>query len=102
MRVAGEKPDCGTASKVAARAGRPELCVRLPGSRNRSNFVGMSIMTARYAIFWLASAVAALLTLWVAWDFLVGFGQRFPVINIPGLVLAAAIWLVGWLFRFAL
>jgi hypothetical protein len=60
------------------------------------------VMRARYAIFWLTSGIAAILTLWVAWDFLYGFGQRFPVINLPGLILAAAIWLVGWLCRFAL
>jgi hypothetical protein len=60
------------------------------------------MMTTRYAIFWMTSAVAALLTVWVAWDFLIGYGQRFPVINIPGLVLAAAVWLVGWICRFAL
>jgi len=60
-----------------------------------------SVMRTQHAVFWLASVLAALIMLWVAWDFLYGFGQRFPVINIPGLVLAAAIWSVGWLCRLA-
>ena len=59
-------------------------------------------MKARYAIFWIASTVAAALTLWVAADFLFGLETRFPVINLAGLILAAAIWLFGWLCRFAL
>ena len=59
-------------------------------------------MRARYTVFWIASALAAALVVWVAWDFVVGAGERFPVINIPGLILAAAIWGVGWVCRFAL
>ncbi len=46
--------------------------------------------------------MAAVLTLWVAYEFFYGVEQNFPVINIPGLILAAAIWAVGWFFRFAL
>ena len=53
-------------------------------------------------MFWLATAFAAAVTFWVAWDFLYGLGEEFPVINLPGLILAAAIWLVGWIFRLAL
>jgi hypothetical protein len=59
-------------------------------------------MEARFGIFWVASAVAAALTLWVVSDFFYGFEQHFPIINTPGLILAAAIWLVGWVARFAL
>ena len=60
------------------------------------------IMKIRHAIFWLASALAALITLWVVSDFLFGIETRFPVINFAGLLLAAAIWGVGWICRFAL
>jgi hypothetical protein len=59
-------------------------------------------MQARYTIFWTASAVAAALTLWVVSDFFYDSEQHLPIINVPGLVLAAAIWLVGWVARFAL
>jgi hypothetical protein len=59
-------------------------------------------MRARYAIFWMASAVAAAVTLWVASDFVFGLEADFPIINLPGLMLAAAVWLVGWVCRFAL
>jgi uncharacterized membrane protein YvlD (DUF360 family) len=60
------------------------------------------IMRVRHVIFWLTSAIAAALTLWVVSDFLFGVETRFPVINFVGLLLAAAIWGVGWIFRFAL
>jgi hypothetical protein len=59
-------------------------------------------MQARYAIFWTASAVAAALTLWVASDFFFDAEHHLPIINVPGLMLAATIWLVGWVARFAL
>jgi hypothetical protein len=59
-------------------------------------------MKARHAIFWLASAVAAALTLWVAADLLFGLEAHFPVINLAGLILASAIWLFGWLCLLAL
>jgi hypothetical protein len=59
-------------------------------------------MKARYAIFWTATAVAAALLLWVASDFMFGLEAKFPIINVPGLILAAAIWLVGWTALFAL
>lgn len=60
------------------------------------------MMRAGSTIFWLATAFAAALTLWVAYDFLYGLGVNFPVLNLPGLILAAAVWTVGWLCRFAL
>jgi hypothetical protein len=53
-------------------------------------------------IFWIASAIAVALTLWVAADFLFGVETRFPVINVPGLILAAAIWGIGLLCWFTL
>jgi hypothetical protein len=59
-------------------------------------------MRARYATFWSATAVAAVLTLCVAYEFFYGVEQHFPVLNIPGLILASAIWGIGWLCRFAL
>ncbi|MGA9010310.1 MAG: hypothetical protein WB495_26345 [Xanthobacteraceae bacterium] len=59
-------------------------------------------MKARYEIFWTATAVAAALLLWVASDFMFGLEAKFPIINLPGLILAAAIWLVGWIALFAL
>lgn len=59
-------------------------------------------MRARYAIFWTTSAITAVLLLWVLYEFLYGFGQNFPVIDVPGLVVAAAIWVVGWICRVAL
>jgi len=59
-------------------------------------------MRARSATFWSATVVAALLTLWVAYEFFYGLEQHFPVINIAGLIVASAIWAVGWLCRFAL
>ena len=59
-------------------------------------------MKARYAIFWIASAVAAAFALWVASDFMFGLEAKFPIINLPGLFLAALIWLVGWVALFAL
>jgi len=61
-----------------------------------------SIMRARYATFWSATAVAAVLTLWVAYELFYGMERDFPVLNIPGLVAASAIWAVGWLCRLAL
>jgi hypothetical protein len=59
-------------------------------------------MEARYMIFWTATALAATVSLWVAFDFLFGLEAHFPVINLPGLILAATIWLVGWICRYAL
>jgi hypothetical protein len=58
-------------------------------------------MKVRHALFWTATAIAAALTLWVAADFFYGFETHFPVVNIPGLILAAAIWTIGWLSRLA-
>jgi hypothetical protein len=60
------------------------------------------MIRAGSTIFWLATAFAAAIILWVASDFLYGLGQDFPVVNLPGVILAAAIWAVGWLCRFAL
>jgi hypothetical protein len=45
-------------------------------------------MEARYTIFWTATALAATVSLWVAFDFLFGLEAHFPVINLPGLILA--------------
>ena len=59
-------------------------------------------MRTRYATFWIATALAAVPTLCVAYEFFYGVEQHFPVIDIPGLILASAVWAVGWLCRLAL
>jgi hypothetical protein len=59
-------------------------------------------MRARNATFWSATVIAAVLALCVAYELFYGMEQDFPVLNIPGLVTASAIWAVGWLCRLAL
>jgi hypothetical protein len=58
-------------------------------------------MKVRHAFFWITSVIAAAFTLWVAADFFYGIETHFPVVNVTGLILAAAIWTVGWLSRLA-
>jgi hypothetical protein len=53
-------------------------------------------------LFWLSTVFAALALLWVASDVFYGLSNNYPpTLDITGLVLAAAIWAVGWLCRFA-
>lgn len=52
-------------------------------------------MEVRRAIFWMSAVVAAVLTLWVTWGFVYGLEQHFPVVDLPGLILAAVVFLGG-------
>jgi TRAP-type C4-dicarboxylate transport system permease small subunit len=54
------------------------------------------------ALFWLASLFAALILLWTASDYFSNLGESYPVLNVPAVLLAGAIWLVGLLCRHAL
>jgi hypothetical protein len=49
-------------------------------------------------IFWFSTFLAAVIVLWVA---LYGLSGPDPVLNVPALTLAAAIWLLGLLARFS-
>jgi hypothetical protein len=59
-------------------------------------------MEARYTIFWTATSLAATISLMVLYEFLFGLEAHFPIVNLPGLILAAGIWVVGWVCRYAL
>ena len=53
-------------------------------------------------LFWLSTVVAALALLWVASDVLYGMSNNYPpTLDVTGMILAAVIWAVGWLCRFA-
>jgi hypothetical protein len=47
-------------------------------------------------LFWLASAIAAIIILRVTWDFLYGMSQGFLVLNVHALMIAAVIWVTGF------
>ena len=56
-------------------------------------------MKVRSALFWLTTILAGLIVLWVAWDYLYGLTEGFPVLNVHALLIAAVIWLLGFFFR---
>jgi hypothetical protein len=56
-------------------------------------------MKIRSALFWLTTILAGLIVLWVAWDYLYGLSEGFPVLNVHALLIAAVIWLLGFFFR---
>jgi len=56
-------------------------------------------MKIRSALFWLTTVLAGLIVLWVAWDYLYGLSEGFPVLNVHALLIAAVIWLLGFFFR---
>jgi len=52
-------------------------------------------------LFWVASIIAALIVVWVLWNFLWDWQLwdwqgGAPIIRLPLLLIAGVIWLVGW------
>ena len=47
-------------------------------------------------LFWVASIIAALIVVWVLWNFLWDWQGGAPIIRLPLLLIAGVIWLVGW------
>jgi hypothetical protein len=56
-------------------------------------------MRLGHVLFWIATAFAALILLWVILDYLFGMSGRFPVIDVTALEFAAVIWLIGFFCR---
>jgi hypothetical protein len=52
-------------------------------------------------VFRAATIVAALILLWVVWNYISNIEDQFPVLPVARLVLAGVIWLAGWAFRYA-
>ncbi len=51
------------------------------------------------AIYWMATIIAGLIVVWVAWSYVSNAGEGVPIILIVPLLLAGAIWLAGWACR---
>jgi len=47
-------------------------------------------------LFWVTSIIAALIVVWVLWNFLWDWQGGAPIIRLPLLLIAGVIWLVGW------
>jgi hypothetical protein len=50
-------------------------------------------------LYWLAAGIAGLLGAWVVWNYAYGTIRGHPIISLVPLVLAAVIWLAGWVCR---
>jgi hypothetical protein len=53
-------------------------------------------------LYWLATIIAVLIVVWVVGNYVFNIDRAYPVIPILPLVLAGAIWLVGWACRYVL
>lgn len=53
-------------------------------------------------LFWTSTIFAGLILLWAVSDYLANWSENYPVLDVPALALAAVVWLVGLLFRYAL
>jgi hypothetical protein len=56
-------------------------------------------MDAGRTIYWTATVIPALIVAGVVWSYVQNAKQNYPVLPIFPLVLAAGIWLMGWIFR---
>jgi hypothetical protein len=50
-------------------------------------------------LFWLATIIAGVLVVWVAWGYVYTSNRGEPIISIVPLLLAGVIWLAGWVCR---
>ncbi len=51
-------------------------------------------------LFWTATIIAGLIVVWEVWGYVYNAERGEPIIRITPLLLAAAIWLVGWVCRY--
>jgi hypothetical protein len=52
------------------------------------------------AIFWTATLVAAVIVVFVAWNYVNSIGQNRAILPIVPLLLAGIIWAIGWACRY--
>jgi hypothetical protein len=53
-------------------------------------------------LYWTATIIAGLLVAWVVWSYVYNSSRGEPVVLIVPLLLAALIWLAGWICRYVL
>ena len=51
------------------------------------------------AIYWTATIIAGLFVAWVVWGYVYNTEEGYPIFPLIPLLLAGAIWLVGWARR---
>jgi len=63
---------------------------------------GKTEMTPSWGVFlfWTATIIAGLIVVWEVWGYVYDAERGEPIIWIAPLLLAAAIWLVGWACRY--
>jgi hypothetical protein len=69
-----------------------------------SSVKGESEMIAWWGetLYWAATIIAGLIVAWVVWGYVYNMSRGEPIIPIIALLLAGAIWLVGWACRYLL
>jgi hypothetical protein len=50
-------------------------------------------------IYWMTTIIAVLIVVWVAWSYVSNMTEGYPVVPIIPLLVAGAVWLVGWACR---
>jgi hypothetical protein len=54
-----------------------------------------SEIVASSVFYWLTTAVAGLIVIFVAGDFFISWAQGYPVLRVIALIAAVVIWLIG-------
>ena len=53
-------------------------------------------------IYWAAAVFAIVLAVWAAWTYVFNIEKGFPVFPIVTVLVAGAIWVVGWTGRYVI
>jgi hypothetical protein len=56
---------------------------------------GETSLSAGRTLYWLATIIAAVMVVFAAADFFIGWAQGAPILRIFAFVAAAAVWLIG-------